>query len=89
MDALLMGGLVVACAAVGVCFLRFWKATRDSFFVWFALAFWLQGAQWLYAGLTDPSSEFLPFAYVLRLLAYAMIVVAIVRKNLGARASGR
>jgi hypothetical protein len=88
MDDLLVGALVLASAAIGLCFLRYWKATRDGFFLLFALAFWLQGAQWLYTGLTVASSEFQPLAFVLRLLAYVLIVVAIVRKNLGARPAG-
>ena len=65
MSALLAGGLVVACAIVGLFFLRYWKATRDSFFLYFAFAFWLQGGQWFYSGLTGPENEYLPFAYLL------------------------
>ena len=82
MSALLAGGLVVACAIVGLFFLRYWKATRDSFFLYFAFAFWLQGDQWFYSGLTGPENEYLPFAYLLRLAAYGLIAIAIVRKNL-------
>jgi hypothetical protein len=87
MSALLAGGLVVACAIVGLIFLRYWKATRDSFFLFFAFAFWLQGGQWLYSGLSGPDNEHLPLAYLLRLAAYGLIVAAIVRKNLDSPAS--
>jgi hypothetical protein len=82
MSALLAGGLVVACAIVGLFFLRYWKATRDSFFLYFAFAFWLQGGQWLYSAVTAPQNEYLPLAYLLRLAAYGLIAAAIVRKNL-------
>lgn len=82
LSTLMSGGLVVACAMVGLFFLRYWKATRDSFFLYFAFAFWLQGGQWLYSGLTGPQNEYLPLAYLLRLAAYGLIVAAIVRKNL-------
>ena len=82
MAVLLAGGLVVACAIVGLFFLRYWKVTRDAFFLYFAFAFWLQGGQWLYSGLTSPENEYLPLAYLLRLAAYGLIVAAIVRKNL-------
>jgi len=82
MGTLLAGGLVVACAVVGLFFLRYWKVTRDSFFLYFAFAFWLQGGQWLYSGLTGSENEYLPLAYLLRLAAYGLIVTAIVRKNL-------
>jgi uncharacterized membrane protein YfhO len=82
--ALLAGGLVVACAIVGLIFLRYWKASRDGFFLFFAFAFWLQAAQWLYSGLSSPQDEYLPLAYLLRLAAYGLIATAIVRKNLKA-----
>ena len=80
---MLMGGLVVACAMVGLFFLRYWKATRDSFFLFLACAFWLQGVQWLYSAFTDPVNEHRPLAYLLRLAAYILIVMAIVRTNFG------
>jgi uncharacterized membrane protein len=86
MPTLLAGGLVVACVIVGLFFLRYWKATRDSFFLYFAVAFWLQGGQWLYSGLTDPANEYLPLAYLLRLAGYGLIVAAIVRKNMASSA---
>ena len=82
MIELLAGGLVVASAIVGLIFLRYWKTTNDAFFLYFAFAFWLQGGQYLYSGLTGPSHEHVPVAYLLRMAAYALIVAAIVRKNL-------
>ena len=51
MSTLLSGALVMACLVIGLCFLRFWKTSRDRFFLYFALAFWSQGAQWLVSGL--------------------------------------
>jgi hypothetical protein len=83
---MLGGGLVVACAVIGLIFLRYWKATSDAFFLCFALAFWLQGGAYLYAGLTGHSDEHLPVAYLLRLAAFVLIVAAILRKNLQAAA---
>jgi len=88
MFAMLCGGIVLACAVIGLFFLRYWKSSRDSFFLYFALAFWLQGGQWLYSGLSDRDNEYLPLAYLLRLAAYALIVTAIVRKNMES-ASGK
>jgi hypothetical protein len=81
MDNLLVGGLVVGCLVTGLFFLRFWKATRDSFFLLFAAAFWLHGLQWLYSGVVGSSSEYAPLAYLLRLAAYCLIVLAIALKN--------
>jgi hypothetical protein len=82
MDALLAGAIAMACALAGLVFLRFWKASRDAFFLCFAASFWLQGAQWVHSGLGWGASESSPYSYLLRLLAFALIVFAILRKNL-------
>lgn len=83
MSVMLNGALGMACAIIGVVFLRFWKSSRDPFFLYFAVSFWLQGAQWLYAGTTRSASEFSPYLYLPRLLAYSLIAFAILRKNYG------
>jgi hypothetical protein len=89
MDNLLVGGLVVSCVVIGLFFFRFWKATRDPFFALFAAAFWLHGLQWLYSGITGSSNEYVPLAYLLRLAAYSLIVLAIVRKNMRGGSAAR
>lgn len=81
MTPLLSGATVMACAIVGLYFLRFWKSSRDPFFMYFAVAFWIQGAQWLHAGLSPAPDDYSPLYYLARLLAYGLIVYAIVRKN--------
>ena len=70
---------------IGLHFLRFWRHTRDSFFLYFAASFWLQGLQWLHSGVVGPHSEFGPVPYVVRLFAYGLIVVAILQKNYAGR----
>jgi hypothetical protein len=82
---LLSGALVMACAVIGLHFLRFWKSSRDGFFLWFAVAFWIQGAQWLHSGLNAHLGDYSPIYYGMRLVAYALIVVAIVLKNMQKR----
>jgi len=72
MALLLTGALVMACALVGLVFLRFWKASRDQLFLYFAASFWLQGAQWLASAFIE-ASEFAPWQYLVRLFAYALI----------------
>jgi len=79
---LLAGALAMACALAGLIFLRFWKSSRDGFFLCFAASFWLQGAQWLHSGLAgSATSEYSPYYYLPRLLAYLLIAYAILRKN--------
>ncbi|MEO5566909.1 MAG: DUF5985 family protein [Gemmatimonadaceae bacterium] len=62
-------------------FFRFWKQTRDRFFAFFSLAFGLMALQ--RALLVDEFAlvENKTWAYGLRLLAFLVIVYAIVAKN--------
>ena len=81
MNEILIGGIATASFIAGLFFLKYWRASRDRFFLLFATAFWLEGAnrvviyQW--AG-TDEAS---PLYYLIRLVAYVLIIVAIVDKN--------
>jgi hypothetical protein len=65
-------------------FARFWRRTADRFFAWFALAFALlalhHGVSFAYSVVSE-SSGF----YALRVLAYLIILCAIIDKNLAAR----
>ena len=76
MGATAMGSLVAA-----LFFCKFWRQTRDRFFLFFAISFGLDAANRLVLGLTTPSDEFEPFFYLGRLLTFALIIAAIVQKN--------
>lgn len=80
---LLTGAIVLASALVALHFLRFWKSTRDGFFLYFALSFAIQAVQWLHSGVYAGTSEYSPVYYLARLLAYGLIAYAILRRNLG------
>ena len=77
----LLGMVVMACGVAGLFFLRFWRRTGDRLFVIFAAAFWLLGVNWLLLAFTDPDAEFRPALYLIRLLAFVLILVAIIEKN--------
>jgi hypothetical protein len=78
----LMSGILVAGDAVaGLFFLRFWAASRDRLFLMFATAFWILGIQRLLLTLTRTVFEDQAAFYLLRLLAFIIIIVAIVDKN--------
>ena len=85
---LLTGAIVLAAAMVGVHFLRFWKDSRDGFFLCFALSFFIQAAQWLHSGLYHGTSDYSPLYYLARLLAYGLIAYAILRRNVGPGRTG-
>lgn len=83
--AFVNGMLAMGFAVAGFFFLRFWTRTRDSLFIAFALAFWLLALNAaLVIQLGQPREE-LTFVYLLRLAAFLLIIVAILRKNVGAR----
>jgi len=65
----------------GVFFFRFWRESRDELFALFGGAFWLLGLSWAWLSLFSPDQETRPYVYGLRLVAFLLIIVAIVRKN--------
>lgn len=87
-DALLFanGVLTTGFLALALFFLKFWRRTRDGFFVLFAAAFALLAANAFASALSGPHSENTnPSIYLLRLCAFVLIIVAIVRKNFAVR----
>jgi predicted membrane-bound spermidine synthase len=81
--AFVAGAMSIAFALVGLFFLRFFLRTRDRLFLAFAGAFGLMALNQALVGLLDiPREEQSPF-YLLRLLAFLLIIGAIVSKNLG------
>ena len=81
MEQFVSGAITMGYLVAGLFFLRFWKTTRDSLFVFFAVAFWVLAGQRLALAVTTRTVEDLTFLYVVRLLAFVLILVAIVEKN--------
>lgn len=79
------GAIAALYAIAGLFFLRFWWRTRDTLFVNFALAFWLLALNQALVSMGGFQREEQTWIYLLRLLAFALIIVAIVRKNLEGR----
>ncbi len=83
--SLLMGAVAMASFVAMLFFLRYWRQTRDSFFLLFAISFGLDAASRTVLGLWRLSEEAEPFAYLARLVTYGLIIAAIARKNWPAR----
>ena len=64
-------------------FLRYWRRTRDRFFLLWSVSFVLMACQWGAAALLTDIHEAHPNVYLLRLAAFLLIIVAIVDKNRG------
>jgi hypothetical protein len=82
---LLHGASIMACGVIAVGFLRYWRQTHDRLFALFGLSFVVLGVNRLLLTLIDPANEVRPYVFAMRLLAFALILVAIVDKNVGSR----
>jgi amino acid transporter len=80
---LVSGAILMGYGVCALFFLRFWRQTRDRLFLVFALAFGLLGLQRLALVLTEPVEESRTGLYVVRLVAFLLILGAIVDKNRG------
>ena len=65
----------------GLIFFRFWRETGDRLLMLFALAFWLLSASWLTLAVFNPTDEARPYVYAVRLVAFLLIIAAVVDKN--------
>jgi hypothetical protein len=77
----LAGGLTACYLLAAVFFFRFWHRTRDRLFIGFALAFALLAIEQtalLIFGITDERGN---YVYVLRIIAFLIILYAIIEKN--------
>ena len=70
-----------ACAVVGLIFLKHWRQTKDELFASFAAAFWLMAANRVALLVVGEAQEASTAIYLVRFAAFALILVAIVRKN--------
>lgn len=76
----LSGSVSMGCLAIGLFFIRFWKSTNDRFFLMFAFAFWIMSLDRLILVLLN-NSEYSYSIYILRLLSFILIIIAIIDKN--------
>ena len=78
--AIMMGFLVPA-----IFFLRFHRRTHERLFAIFAASFFVLVIERIVLACVDPEAEFRPYVYIIRLIAFLLIIIAIVDKNRGAR----
>jgi hypothetical protein len=81
MNQMLIGAIAVTSLLVGLFFYRFWRHTGDIFFLFFALSFWLEAVNRLALGLLGGAGEESVSFYSIRLVSYALILLAIWQKN--------
>ena len=81
----LAGMIVLGSAMAGLVFLRFWRKTHDRLFALFGLSFFLMAVNRAWLSVVGEAAESRTAIYLIRLLAFVIILGAIVDKNLGPR----
>jgi hypothetical protein len=82
MNHTLLGGIAFGSFVAGLFFLRYWLSTRDRFFLFFMVAFWIEAANRIDMSLTSSWNEDdSPVHYLVRLVSYGLILFAIWDKN--------
>lgn len=87
MNEMLIGAIATVSMIAGLFFLRFWKSTRDRFFLFFAMSFFIEGVNRFLLGFMESLREEAPAYYLVRLVAYGLILLAILDKNQPGRKS--
>ena len=79
---LFLAGMVTAgFFAGGLLFARLWVRSRDGLFLAFAGAFWLLALNEMLVSLEAETDNRQSWFYLLRVVAFLLIALAIVRKN--------
>jgi predicted permease len=78
---MLYGALTLGCLVSSLFFLRFWRQTRDRLFALFSAAFAILAINWIPLPFVPAVYESRELFYLLRLVAFLIILVAIVDKN--------
>jgi hypothetical protein len=83
MEVFLSGAVAMASLVAALYFARFFRETRDRLFLFFGLAFLILSFQRVLVALLHRPAEEQPLLYGFRLLAFILILIAIIDKNRG------
>ena len=75
------GVIATTSLAAGLFFLRFWRDTRDSLFLAFSVAFFIEGLNRCVRIFFINPSEASPWVFIVRAFAFLIILAGIVNKN--------
>ncbi len=81
MSLIISGALVMGYTVAASFFFRFWRQTTDRLFAMFSAAFLILAAQRLALALTVDNEGSSAVLYSMRLLAFVIILAAIIDKN--------
>ena len=83
LNSFLSGAIFMACLTVALHFLRLWRRTHERLFAFFLTAFIVLAAERVVLITVSPQTELAPFVYVVRLIAFSVIIAGVVDKNRG------
>jgi hypothetical protein len=83
----LSGAIAMGFIVAAGFFMRFWRRTADRLFLAFAIAFALLALNQALAQWIGAADERVGYTYLLRVLAFVLILGAIVDKNIARRGS--
>ena len=82
----MLGVIAASSITAAVFFLKFWKRTHDSLFLAFGVAFLIEGVNRIAVLGVERPNEGSPWTYVVRLIAFLIILAGILHKNYGSNA---
>lgn len=81
MNQFLWGALATTALTASVFFLKFWRQSHDRLFAIFAAAFAVLAVNWIVLAFMRSNDETSYLVYLIRLLAFVLIIIAVVDKN--------
>lgn len=83
MNRFLLGTLAAFSAAIALFFLKFLRESRDRLYGFFSAAFGVLTFDWIARALLTPRHESQHYMFLIRLLAFLLIIAGIAAKNRG------
>lgn len=77
----ILGAIALSCVVAAMFFGRYWRDTRDPLFLFFACSFLLEAVNRTLLAFLGSWTEGRPALYLVRLLAYLIIVMGVIHKN--------
>jgi hypothetical protein len=81
MNSFVWGACAMASFVIAIFFLKYHRDTSDRLFIWFALAFGAFAVHWTGLGIASPQEDTRHYFYLVRLLAFVLILTGVIDKN--------
>lgn len=82
-ELFLLGVLAALCLVAGLCFLKFWRKTKDPLFLAFGASFLIRSVNDATRASMERPNEATTWSYMIGIVSSLLILVAILYKNFG------